>query len=90
MTNTNSISINEEVAPLVDWLKIRKPELGDIPIDADLVAEGILDSLQFVNFLFVIEQLREEPIPQDLVIPSNFVSLESIASNFLGSCEIKS
>ncbi len=77
-------NINIQVAPLVKWLKDRKPELETIPMDADLVTEGILDSLQFVNFLFVIEQARGEPIPQDLVIPSNFTTLNDIARNFLG------
>jgi len=76
-------SNQEKVEPLVNWLKQRKPELEEISLDADLVTDGILDSLQFVNFLFVIEQTRGEPIPQDLVIPSNFSTLNVIADNFL-------
>ncbi len=74
---------NEPVMRLVAWLKERKPEITEVSLDEDLLKGGLLDSLQFVNFLLVIEQLRGNPIPPDLVVPANFTTLRTIHDTFL-------
>jgi acyl carrier protein len=77
------MDLSPPLGKLVDWLKQRKPELGEIDPDADLMKAGILDSLQFVNFLFVIEQVRGAPIAQEKVVPANFATLRVIEKTFL-------
>jgi hypothetical protein len=64
------------------WLMSKKPEILAIDPDADLMKSGMLDSLQFVNFLYVIEQIRGSPIPLEQVVPKNFASLRTIAQVF--------
>ena len=67
---------------LENWLKSKKPDVEAIPLEADLVNEGFLDSLQFVNFLMFIEKIRDEAIPEDQIMPMNFTSLQTILNNF--------
>lgn len=81
----SSVVVSDEVRKLMDWLREKKPEIGSIDPDDDLMGKRILDSLQFVNFLFIIEQVRGRPIPQEKVIPDNFTTLRSIEANFLGN-----
>lgn len=79
------VVVSDAVQKLMDWLREKKPEIGSIDPDDDLMNKRILDSLQFVNFLFMIEQVRGRPIPQEKVVPDNFTTLRSIEANFLGN-----
>jgi len=67
---------------IIEWLKERKPELNEISLDQNLMNTGALDSLQFVSFLMFIEQLREKKIPQEEVIPDNFLTINEIMNTF--------
>lgn len=53
-------------------------------MDANLITEGALDSLEMVNFLLYIEEIRGEEIPEELIQPSNFASLRVICDKFFG------
>lgn len=68
---------------LLTWLREHNPALEEIDLDEDLLKSRMLDSLQFVNFMLVIEELRGAPIPSELVIPANFATLRIIERTFL-------
>lgn len=51
--------------------------------DLDLIDDEVIDSLEFVNFLLVIEDLRGAPIPADEIRIEAFRSLRSITERFL-------
>lgn len=70
-----------------DWLYEKKPELGEIPEEGNLINEGYLDSLQFVNFLLFIEHTRKTPIPEEMIIPEAFQTLTVIRKNFFPSVD---
>lgn len=67
------------------WLRSKKPEITSIDPDDNLLEKGLLDSLQFVNFLFFVEQVRGAPIPPEQVVPKNFSTLRSIERAFFGA-----
>jgi acyl carrier protein len=78
---------NDVSTDIVSWLRARKPEIERIDLDQNLLESGALDSLQFVTFLLFVEQLRGESIPQDLVVPENFRSVNAIVSCFFARTE---
>jgi acyl carrier protein len=66
------------------WLQENNPAVGEIRFDAQLTAEGILDSFQFVNFLLYIEYVRGAEIDRSMVDPKSFATINAILANFFG------
>lgn len=70
------------VSKLRDWVASTKPQTKEIGLDTHLINEGVLDSLQMVNFLLYIEEIRGQEIPEALVQPRYFTSLRVIHDTF--------
>lgn len=51
-------------------------------MDTDLISEGVLDSLEMVNFIMYIEDIRGQEIPEALMQPEYFTSLKVICDTF--------
>lgn len=60
------------------WLLARKPELGDLAPDLDLIESRVIDSLSFLEFVFFLEEVtgREIQVTPDAV--NSFRTLHSI------------
>lgn len=70
------------VSKLRDWIASTKRQTVDIGLDTDLIREGVLDSLEMVNFLLFIEGARGREIPEALIQPQYFTSLRVIYDTF--------
>ena len=70
------------VSRLRDWMASTKPQTVEIGLDTHLINEGVLDSLEMVNFLLYIEEVRGQEIPEALVQPQYFTSLRVIHDTF--------
>jgi acyl carrier protein len=70
------------VSRLREWVALTKPQTVEIGLDTDLINEGVLDSLEMVNFLLYIEEIRGQEIPEALVQPRYFTSLRVIHDTF--------
>lgn len=66
------------------WLRQNNLAVTAIDFDANLTAEGILDSFQFVNFLLYIEHVRGSEIDRSLIDAKSFSTVNSILKNFFG------
>jgi acyl carrier protein len=66
-----------------DWILKRHPEREDIPADLDLIENRLIDSLSFVEFVFLIEQLSGRSIPMDGIDVEEFRYLKVIDERFL-------
>jgi len=75
------------VAQLRDWIANTRGESRDIGLDTNLIGEGLLDSLEMVNFLLFIEELRGTEIPAALIQPENFATLRIIHNTFFAGSE---
>lgn len=60
---------------------ISKQSCVDIGLNDDLFAAGILDSFGIIAFVIQLEEQFHCAIPQDLLIPQNFLSIHAIADN---------
>jgi acyl carrier protein len=76
------IGQSREMARVKAWLLTVNKEAGEVGWDTDLIAEGILDSLQMVNFLLYIEEVRGREIREQMIRPECFQSLRAIYENF--------
>jgi acyl carrier protein len=54
--------VNSNLEKLKTWIVDRHPDLTGIAPDVDLIENRLIDSLSFVEFLLVIEQLSGRPI----------------------------
>ncbi len=64
---------------LRDWLLEKNPDLDAIDDDLDLFESKLLDSINFVEFILMIEELidREIPVSRDLVAKTSTLRLVS-------------
>ncbi|MER7751442.1 acyl carrier protein [Kitasatospora sp. NPDC097643] len=67
---------------VLDFLMARRPDLGVIDPDYDLIDNRVLDSLGFVNFLYVLEEQTGREISLDQVSPEDFRTLRRIRERF--------
>jgi len=62
-----SVSLEPRIESVRRWLEARKPELGAIGSDLDLIENRVIDSLAFTEFLFFLEELvghEIDPTPE--------------------------
>ena len=74
---------NEPAKDLViEYLLAKRPDLGTIDPDYDLIDNRVLDSLGFVNFLYVLEEQTGREIALEDVSPEDFRTLRRIRARF--------
>jgi acyl carrier protein len=60
----------------------KHPERTDIPSDLDLIDTRLVDSLSFIEFIFVIEQASNRDIDTESLDLSQLRTLEAIERSF--------
>jgi acyl carrier protein len=82
-------STNPKVRFIVDYLKSKNPALTDVDPDLDLIENRVLDSLGFVNFLFVLEEQAGAEIALEDVVPDDFRTVRTIARRFFDITDLE-
>ena len=67
---------------IVDFLLSKRPDLQEIPHDLDLIENRILDSLDFISFLYVVEDLTGREIPLEETTGDDFRTISAIKRRF--------
>ncbi|MEE1808966.1 acyl carrier protein [Streptomyces sp. BE133] len=75
--------MEDALKPVTDWLRARNPEAGVIPADLDLIENRIIDSLGFMEFILLLEDLVGRELPLEELDVDRFRSLQAIHDNFL-------
>ncbi len=65
------------------WILERNPDVTDLGPDTDIIDARVLDSLQFVELVLHIEELRGTMLEADDVGLDAFRTLKDIEKNFL-------
>lgn len=76
--NTQSKSLD----PIINFLQSRHPAMGAIAPDVDLVDTRIIDSLDFVEMVFLIESATGQEINLEEISVDKLRSLQAIEENF--------
>lgn len=71
--------------PVQSWVDGRSPSGAGLDPDEDLFAQIITDSLDFVEFLFVVEEARAQPIQSNQMDVEAFRTLNRIRETFFAS-----
>jgi acyl carrier protein len=67
---------------IIDYLLTKRPGLTGIDPELDLIENRILDSLGFVNFLYVLEEQTGREIRMEDVTTEDFRTLTAIRKRF--------
>jgi acyl carrier protein len=70
------------ISVIVSYLLAKRPDLTAIDHDLDLIENRILDSLGFVNFLYVLEEQVGHEIDMSTVTPDDFRTINRIKARF--------
>jgi len=69
---------------LTDWIKNVNPS-SSVNLDTDLIESAVIDSLQFGEFILLIEELANREIDVDEQVVENFKNLRTIIDVFLNN-----
>ena len=75
--------MDDQVAPVTDWLRSRNPGLDEIPEDLDLIEQRVIDSLGFMEFVLLLEDLAGREFTREEMDVERFRTLRAIRENFL-------
>ena len=67
---------------VIEYLLGKRPDLTSIDPDLDLIENRVLDSLGFVNFLYVLEEQTGQEILMENVTPADFRTINAIRKRF--------
>ncbi|MET7440144.1 acyl carrier protein [Streptomyces sp. NPDC004082] len=65
-----------------DWILERNPDLTELEPETDIIGSRIVDSLQFVELVLYIEDLRGTALESNDVSLDSFRTLKGIEQNF--------
>jgi acyl carrier protein len=66
---------------VVDWLRARQPQ-AEIDEDFDLIDNRVIDSLHFMEFIFLLQEVTGRDITVEATSIDRFRTLRAIHSNF--------
>ncbi|MCX5152334.1 MULTISPECIES: acyl carrier protein [unclassified Streptomyces] len=75
--------MDDVIKPVVDWLRERNPTVGEIPQDLDLIENRLIDSLGFMEFILLLEDLIGRELQLDQIDVNQFRTLRSLTDHFL-------
>jgi acyl carrier protein len=65
------------------WVLSINPRLKEIGLDTELIDSRIVDSLQFIEMILLIEEIRGRDIPSNEIRPEAFRTLRAIRDGLL-------
>lgn len=77
--------MDAELAKVADFVLGKHPDLAELDPDHDLIESRLIDSLSFVEFVFLVEQLSGQEIPLDKVDVNDFRTLNRIRNRYFTS-----
>ncbi|MFE3760149.1 acyl carrier protein [Streptomyces sp. NPDC059104] len=75
--------MDEAIKPVVDWLLEHNPTVEEIPEDLDLIENRLIDSLGFMEFILLLEDLIGRELRLDQIDVNEFRTLRSLSDHFL-------
>ncbi|MFI7497617.1 acyl carrier protein [Streptomyces sp. NPDC049687] len=71
---------------IVDWIMEKNPHLTQPPgKDDDLIEGRLIDSLAFLEFVYLLEEVTETSIDLSTITAEDFRSLAAIETRFLAA-----
>ncbi|MEV7339968.1 acyl carrier protein [Streptomyces sp. NPDC093544] len=69
---------------IIDWIREKNPELDqELRPETDLIEARLISSLDFLEFIYLLEQVSGRAVDLDQVTADDFRTLDRIRSGFL-------
>ncbi|MFD9407992.1 acyl carrier protein [Streptomyces sp. NPDC059989] len=75
--------MSDKITAVLEFITTRNPAVGEVGLDDDLIDRRAIDSLAFVEFLYLLEELGGEPIDPEDIDVDDFRTLRKIDARFL-------
>jgi len=73
----------EGIAEVKNWLLSKKKYLSDIPFDLDLIDNNVVDSLSFVEYVLLIEEVSGREVVVDETVLDKVRTLACVQRNYM-------
>jgi len=83
MDSDTGTSVDSALEPVIDWLRAKNADIDVIPPDLDLIENRLIDSLGFMEFILLLEDLIGREIILEQLSVDQFRTLDAIFVNFL-------
>lgn len=83
MGSDTGANVHSALEPVVEWLRARNADLDVIPPDLDLIESRLIDSLAFMEFILLLEDLMGRELVLEQLSIDQFRTLDAIFVNFL-------
>lgn len=80
--HTRRTSMSEGIEQIKSWILKRHPDREDLALDLDLIENRLIDSLSFVEFVFLLEQLSGRTIEMETLEVDAIRTLNAIEDSF--------
>ncbi|WJR33243.1 acyl carrier protein [Mycobacteroides immunogenum] len=67
---------------VMDFLRERRPDIGPLDPNLDLIESRIISSMMFVEFLYRLEEKTGQEINLEDVVPEDFRTINKIEARF--------
>lgn len=74
--------MRDEIAELLEWLQARNKSGKDITLTTDLIEEKVIDSLTFVEYVMMIEEVTGQTVVVDDSILIKVNTLAKVEQTF--------
>lgn len=81
-SSSRSTPMTDGLQQVKDWILKRHPEREDLATDVDLIENRLIDSLSFVEFVFLLEQLSGKAIEMETLEVDAIRTLDAIERTF--------
>ena len=71
------------LAPIISWIRIKRPAFVGQDLDLDLISNRVIDSLDFMELILLLEDITEQEIDMETLDVKTLRTLRGIQDNFL-------
>ena len=79
----NPVISLDKINEVKQWLLSKKKYLSDIPFDLDLIENDVVDSLSFVEYVLVIEEISGKEVIVDDTVLDKVRTLAQVQLNYM-------
>lgn len=79
----NQVINLDKINEVKQWLLSKKKYLTDIPLDLDLIENDVVDSLSFVEYVLVIEEISGKEVVVDDAVLDKVRTLAQVQLHYM-------
>lgn len=82
-----SVTQVDSLTPVRDWIKSKRSDATNLDLELDLIDNRIIDSLDFLELIFLLEDITGVEFDINNLSIDSFRSLKAIQENFFAGLE---